>query len=160
MPEYFIRAAQEVDYASIAAVYNSNPDFLLNHLGMDFIDEAFVAQENNDMRKLGFCSCVIVDCKALMIHGVLDYKPAQETYLSLLMLASDLQGKGVGGRIYADFESQMRQKGSTSIRIDVVNGYSGNLIPFWKRLGFVEEEYVTLEWGNKKSKAIVMRKYI
>lgn len=160
MSEYIIRVAQEADYASIAAVYNSNPRFLLNHLGMDFIDEAFVAQENTDMRKHGFCSCVIVDCKTLMVHGVLEYKPAQETYLSLLMLVSDLQGKGVGGRVYTDFESKMRQKGSTSIRIDVVNDYSGNVVPFWKRLGFVEEEYVTLEWGNKKSRAIVMRKHI
>lgn len=51
-----------------------------------------------------------------------------------------------------------RKEKRASIRIDVVNDYPGNVVPFWEKLGFVENETITLEWGDKKSKAVVMRK--
>ncbi len=51
-----------------------------------------------------------------------------------------------------------RKEKRASIRIDVVNDYPGNVVPFWERQGFVKNETITLEWGNKKSNAIVMRK--
>lgn len=158
MSEYFIRGVQEADYAGVAAVYNSNPHFLLKHLDMNCIDAAFVAEETAKMRKVGFLSCVIVEKESLSLQGVLDYKPGSEVYLSLLMLAGNLQGKGIGRGIYSGFESRMQRNGSASIRIDVVNDYFGNVVPFWKSLGFAEGEVITLEWGNKRSKAVVMRK--
>lgn len=158
MPKYIMRAVQENDYKSIVEIYNSNHRFLLNHLGMDFIDETFISKEVSTMRRVGFCSCVIVDQESSMIQGVLDYKPNQEVYLSLIMLAAGLQGKGVGSDIYSYFETQMIEDERDSIRIDVVNDYQDNLVPFWKRHGFLENENVILEWGNKKSNAVVMRK--
>ena len=66
--------------------------------------------------------------------------------------------RGIGKEIYALFESKMMKEKRVSIRIDVVNDYPGNVVPFWKKLGFVGHENITLEWGDKKSKAIVMRK--
>ena len=160
MSNYFIRSVYEDDYKSIAAIYNSNRQFLLHHLGVERVDETFAAEEFISMCKVGFHSCVIVDRENSMIQGILDYKPGQEVYLSLIMIAADLQGKGVGCKIYSDFELQMLQAGSTSIRIDVVNDYPDNVVPFWENLGFIEGETVTLDWGNKKSKAVVMRKII
>lgn len=158
MPKYIIRIVQENDYKSIAEIYNSNPHFLFHHLGVDFIDEAFVSEEVSTMQKAGFHSCVIVDQESSMVQGVLDYKPNQEVYLSLLMLSASLQGKGMGSDIYSHFEMKMIQDKKTSIRIDVVNDYQDHLVPFWKRHGFLENENVTLDWGNKKSSAVVMRK--
>lgn len=158
MSMYAIRAVQESDYNSIVEIYNSNKQFLRHHLGMDFIDEAFISKEMITMNKVGFCSCVIVNQDNSMIQGVLDYKPEQEIYLSLFMLTNHLQGKGVGSNIYSQFEIQMIQDKRESIRIDVVNDYQGNLVPFWKRHGFLENENVILDWGNKKSQAVVMRK--
>ena len=122
------------------------------------IDEDFVAQEVLTMRKAGFYSSVIVDRENSMVQGVLDYKPEKKVYLSLLMLSADLQGKGEGSDIYSQFEMKMIQDGRDSIRIDVVNDYQDNVVPFWKKHGFLEKEEVMLEWGNKKSGAVVMEK--
>lgn len=107
MSKYIMRSVQENDYKSIVEIYNSNRQFLLNHLGVDFIDEAFVLEEVSTMHKVGFRSCVIVNRESSMVQGVLDYKPDQEVYLSLLMLSAGLQGKGVGSEIYSLFETKM-----------------------------------------------------
>jgi len=160
MKNYLIRTIQANDYEQVAKVYNSNQQFLLNHLGVECIGEDFIAEEVSTMNKVGFSSCVIVNGKNQAVQGVLDYKTDKEVYLSLLMLSAELHGKGIGRDIYSYFESKMLQSGSTSIRIDVVNDYPGNVVPFWKSLGFLEYETVTLDWGNKKSNAVVMRKNI
>ncbi len=158
MPKYIIRDIQETDYKRVTEIYNSNPQFLLNHLGMTSIDESFISKEVSEMNKVGFNSCVIVEKNSQLIQGVLDYKSDKEVYLSLLMLSADLQGQGIGRNIYSSFESNMIQAGNISIRIDVVNDYPENLVPFWEGLGFSVNECVTLNWGNKKSNAVVMRK--
>lgn len=158
MSMYIIRTVQENDYNSIVEIYNSNKQFLRHHLGMDFIDETFIAKEIIAMNRVGFCSCVIENQDNSMIQGILDYKPEQEIYLSLFMLMNSLQGNGVGSNVYSQFEAQMIQDKRKSIRIDVVNDYQDNLVSFWKRHGFLENENVILDWGNKKSKAVVMRK--
>lgn len=159
MKKYIIRDIHIDDYKQVVAVYNSNRHFLLNYLGVESVDEAFVSGEVSTMHNAGFNSCVIVNGEKQEVQGVLDYKSGnKEVYLSLLMLATDSQGKGIGRDVYSCFESKIIQLGSTSIRIDVVNDYDDNVVPFWKSLGFLECETLTLEWGNKKSKAIVMRK--
>lgn len=158
MGKYIIRAVQQNDYCKIAGIYNSNRSFLLHHLGMDVVTEDFIAQEILTMHNEGFCSCVIINQENLVVEGILDYRPSREVYLSLLMLSADLHGKGVGSNIYLQFERKMIQDGKNSIRIDVVNDYQGNVVPFWKRLGFLEKENIMLEWGKKKSNAVVMKK--
>lgn len=158
MGKYVIRAVQQNDYCKIAGIYNSNRSFLLHHLGMAAVAEDFVAQEVLTMHNEGFRSCVIINQENLVVEGVLDYRPDPEVYLSLLMLSNNLQGKGVGSDIYLQFEREMIQDGKKSIRIDVVNDYQGNVVPFWKSQGFLEKENIMLEWGKKKSNAVVMRK--
>ncbi len=158
MGKYIIRAAQQNDYCKIAGIYNSNSSFLIHHLGMSAVTEDFVAQEVLTMTMKGLRSCVIVNQENLAVEVVLNYRPNPEVYLSLLMLSANLQGKGVGSNIYLQFEREMIQDGKNSIRIDVVNDYQENVVPFWKRQGFLEKENIMLEWGNKKSNAVVMKK--
>ena len=160
MEKFYIRELNPNDYKRVAEIYNSNREFLLNHLGVESVDEAFVSDEAVTMKKVGFQSCVVVDEETQAVQGVLDYKPDDEVYLSLLMLSAELQGRGIGKEIYALFESKMMKEKRASIRIDVVHDYPGNVVPFWEKLGFVDNESITLEWGNKKSSAIVMRKRI
>ena len=157
---YFIRDIHINDYQRVVEIYNSNSRFLFHHLGMECIDEAFVSDEVLNMSEEGFNSCVIVNRESQMVQGVLDFKDDKEVYLSLIMLAADLQGKGIGREVYSFFESEMMRKGNASIRIDVVNDYQDNIVPFWMKLGFVEEETIMLNWGNKRSQAVVMRKNI
>lgn len=160
MTKYVIRKIHISDFKQVVEVYNSNQKFLINHLGVEFIDEDFISEEVSTMGKEGFSSCVIVNSETQEIQGVLDYKSDKETYISLFMLSADLHGKGIGSDIYSFFESKMLQAESVSIRLDVVNDYKENVVPFWKSLGFLEYESVTLDWRNKKSNAVVMRKYL
>lgn len=160
MEKFYIRELNPNDYKRVAEIYNSNREFLLNHLGVESVDEAFVSDEAVTMKMVGFHSCVIVNKETQTVQGVLDYKPDDEVYLSLMMLAAESQGKGIGNMIYSLFESQMQQEKRDYIRIDVVNDYTDNVIPFWEKLGFVGSETITLEWGNKKSNAVVMKKSI
>ena len=158
MEKFYIRELNRNDYKRVTEIYNSNREFLRNHLGTEAVDEAFISTEAATMERVGFCSCVIVNEETQTVQGVLDYKPDDEVYLSLMMLVAESQGKGIGKKIYSLFESQMNRKNRASIRIDVVNDYPGNVVPYWEKLGFVANETITLEWGNKKSKALVMRK--
>lgn len=160
MKTYLIRDICDDDYRQVAEIYNSNRQFLRNHLGVECVNEGFVAEEARTMREAGFRPCVIVNRENQAVQGVLDYKSGSEVYLSLLMLAADLQGKGMGRAIYAWFESEMRRLGSASVRLDVVNDHPDHIVPFWAGLGFLEGERVTLDWGKKRSKAVVMRKNI
>ncbi len=157
MSNFIIRDAVEKDYGDIVKIYNSNKDFLIHHLGVEHVDEAFIKREIATMKAVGFRSSVIVNQEDLSVQGVLDYKPEREVYLSLIMLASNLQGKGIGTDIYFQFETDMIKDGATSLRIDVVNDYQDNLVSFWSKRGFRQAENIVLEWGNKKSNAVVMR---
>jgi len=156
--KYFIRPMCKDDYLQVAEVYNSNGRFLAEHLGMERVDERFVAKESLKMKRVGFTSCVIEAGEDCRVRGILEYRPGKEAYLSLLMLASDLHGRGMGRDIYARFEARLLPAGCETVRIDVVRDYPGNAAPFWQKLGFVECETVKLEWGEKHSDAVVMRK--
>lgn len=158
MKEYDFKKADWPDAPHIVAVYNSNPRFLKNHLGQTAIRDGFIVEELEEMKRAGFISEVIIEKASGAIVGVLDYRPDQEVYLSLLMLHSDVHGNGLGTYIYKVFEEKMIQQNKSSIRIDVVDDYVGHAMPFWKRLNFYSVKSVELTWGDKTSRACVMRK--
>lgn len=158
MDLYTIREATITDIDAIVKIYNSNNKFLINHLGKDTIDKNFIINEMKEMKSLNFLSCVIVEAQTNKIIGVLDYNPKSTVYLSLMMINSEYQGNGIGDYIYKMFEKDMIKSGKKSIRIDVVNDYSGNAIGFWEKQGFTPKESLNLTWGNKESSAIVMKK--
>lgn len=155
---YEIREATETDIKSIVRIYNSNAKFLVNHLGMESVDDKFILNEMQEMKMITFLSCVIIDLSTNMVIGVLDYKPDNTVYLSLLMIDSKHQKCGVGMSVYKQFEKNMHQLGKDSIRIDVVNDYIGNVVGFWKKQGFISKNEIKLSWGQKKSTAVVMIK--
>ncbi len=157
---YSIRKATMNDIDEIVEVYNSNKKFLTNHLGIELVDNSFITNEMADMRSANFLSHVIVEDQTDAVIGVIDYKPDSTVYLSLVMINSRFQGKGVGDFVYNLFEEKMLKCKKRSIRIDVVNDYDGNVIDFWRAQGFVAENEIKLCWGNKQSTAIVMRKHI
>lgn len=158
MDSYSIREATEYDIDAIVGVYNSNYKFLMNHLGMELVDHSFIANEMQEMLAAKFLSCVIMDVSTNTVVGVLDYKPDNTVYLSLMMIDSNHQQSGVGRLVYNQFEESMRQFGKNSIRIDVVNDYVGNVVAFWEKQGFIAKDEVKLSWGQKQSTAVVMVK--
>ncbi len=156
---YTIRPVTEKNINNIVKVYNSNIKFLKNHLGGEVVDENFIRTEIAQMKLSNFTSACIVDFESDEAVGVIDYKlGVEEVYLSILMLDRSLQGRGLGRSLYSHFESLMKAQKQNLIRIDVVNDYEDTLVSFWESLGFVSNEEIELEWKDKKSKAVVMRK--
>lgn len=160
MNRWQIRAIQEQDYKTVVDIYNSNPAFLSHHLGTDSVDEIFIANEMRSMKEVNFSSCVIMEEASGEPIGILDFKYSDQCYLSLLMLSAEYQQIGLGREVYNYFEILARENNSSSIRIDVVNDYPDNVVPFWEKLGFKKCETEQLTWGNKVSSAIVMRKQL
>ena len=158
MNRYKIREVKEEDVEAIVQVYNSNHRFVVNHLGREFVDDLFIFNEIEEMKCAEFLPCVIIDMQSDSVVGVIDYKPEDVVYLSLLMLDSEQQKSGVGHKVYHYFEENMRESGKSSIRIDVVNDYDKNAVGFWDKQGFLPKDTVKLCWGSKQLTALTMIK--
>ncbi len=148
------------NYKDVLKIYNSNKDFLLHHLGQSQVDEAFIIKETLEMKEHGFCSQLVLQNG--MPIAILEYmlQSSGSVYLSLLMLLKDSQNKGLGTDIYRFFEQNMINIRASEIRIDVVNDYHPNVVPFWERMGFVGQNEDTLTWGQKTSIVLVMKKFL
>ena len=57
----FLRSADRRDTAVLTAIYNSNPEFLLHHLGREQVEEAFLASGLEEMARAGFSSLLITE---------------------------------------------------------------------------------------------------
>ncbi len=158
MNSYSIRKVTKDDIGKIVEIYNSNEKFLRNHLGYKSIDDSFINHELVEMETGDFLSCIITDVHTADIIGVIDYKPDTTVYLSLIMIDKKYHKKGIGTLAYRLFEEEMLRLGKQSIRIDVVNDYEGNAVKFWENQGFIPQEQIKLNWGNKQSNALVMLK--
>lgn len=94
--ELSMRLAAEADTDAVLDIYNSNPDFLLHHLDLERVDAAFLRQEQKEMRKRAFLPVSSLGRRTGLPVGVLDYRPGDCAYLSLLMLHRDYRGVGLG----------------------------------------------------------------
>lgn len=150
----------ENDITEIVRIYNSNPDFLQNHLGLNCVSADFVSSEMLEMRQMGFRATKIIDSVMGKIIGICDFKLGEEVYLSLLMVDGSLQGKGLGREIYSALEELVKGYDGGCVRIDVVDSYSGNAVEFWKKQGFTARERTVLNWNGKKSDALIMKKVL
>ncbi len=156
----YIREIEETDIDAAVSIYNSNRDFLIHHLGKASIDRDFIMDEVQEMLDHGFKSNLVIDND--MPIGIVDYMLQDNgyVYLSLVMIDNDLQHKGIGTALYKYFEEKVTNNGANVIRIDVVNDYEGNVVPFWERMGFTGEQEEELTWGDKTSRVLVMKKYL
>ena len=139
-------------------IYNSNIEFLIHHIGKDYVDKDFILNEIKEMKEHGFTSNFIIEDDKPV--GVLDYRidSSGYVYLSLLMLEHSMQGKKLGSAVYGFFEKEMVKQGANTIRVDVVNDHTPNVIPFWEAQGFNGDSEVELTWGDKTSTVLVMMK--
>lgn len=156
--ELVLRPAGRKDAAVLAAIYNSNPEFLRHHLGRERVDEAFLLSELEEMSRVGFVTLLITQGRNGPALAAADVRCGQEAYLSLLILHRDAQGHGLGRQCAALLEEHLRAGGSRRVRIDVVDDHPGNPLPFWQRMGYEGSERVALTWGDKTSSALVLRK--
>ena len=154
------RTIDTTNIADAINIYNSNTDFLIHHLGEAHIDESFLKNELEEMLAHGFTSnYVLVDNEPI---GILDYMINAEgyVYLSLMMITKEKQKNGLGTAVYDFFENRVRNDGAQIIRIDVVDDYENNVLPFWEKMGFEAKRRDELTWGNKKSSVSVMEKVL
>jgi GNAT superfamily N-acetyltransferase len=155
---YKIAETDANDLARITDIYNSNSEFIKNHLGVVSVDESWVLQEYKDMQEAGFSCCKIVSKESGSIVGFIDFKLAEEAYLSLLMIAQESRKSGIGAEIVKGLEAYAGHRNSKRIRIDVVTGYSEAVMRFWMKNGYVPEREITLDWNGKALKAMKMVK--
>ena len=146
------------DIEAAVSIYNSNREFLMHHLGIEQVSEKFIANEIREMEEHGFCSNLIVEAGSGI--GVIDYMLQDDgyVYLSMLMLDLAVQSCGKGKAIYRFFEEKMLSEGALKIRIDVVDDYEPNVLPFWEKQGFEARRNDVLTWGDKTSSVVVMEK--
>ncbi|MBO4457053.1 MAG: GNAT family N-acetyltransferase [Butyrivibrio sp.] len=148
------------DIEVVVNIYNSNREFLIHHLGKEKVSEGFISCEMQEMEEHGFCSDLIIeDGRGI---GIVDYMLQDDgyVYLSMLMLDSSVQKFGKGTAVYKLFEEKMISAGALKIRIDVVDDYEPNVIPFWEKQGFVAKRSDALTWGDKTSSVVVMEKEV
>ncbi len=148
------------DFNDIVNLYNSNELFLKSHIGKESINTKWVSDELNIMKDEGFYSAKVIQKKSNKIVGLVDFKVDKETYLSLLIINSNLRGKGIGMKVYELFEMYIKHCNSTSLRIDVVTNYDKHILDFWMKNGFKSIENINLNWNEKVLPAVVMKKYI
>lgn len=160
LKEYLIRDITFKDVDSVVNLYNSNKIFLENHLGLPKVSDEFIHNEIEEMKNIGFSSIFIIDKETEEILGLCDYKLGESVYLSLLMLDGKLKGQGLGRAIYRYLENKFKNQKAKNVRIDVVDDYEENVVGFWEKQGFHFQERVSLQWGEKKSMACVMKKEI
>jgi len=154
------RTIDTTNIADAIKIYNSNTDFLMHHLGENHIDESFLKNELEEMLAHGFTSnYILVDNEPI---GILDYMINAEgyVYLSLMMITKEKQKNGLGSAVYDFFENMVRDSGAQIIRIDVVDDYENNVLPFWEKMEFEAKRRDELTWGNKKSSVSVMEKVL
>jgi protein subunit release factor A len=156
--DFYINLIESKDLNDIVRVYNSNKIFLKSHIGKESITTKWVCDELKTMKNEGFYSCKIVQKNSNEIVGLIDFKVDKETYLSLLMINSNLKGQGIGIKVYELFEMYIKSSDSTSLRIDVVTNYDKHVIDFWIKNGFKSIENITLNWNEKVLPAVVMKK--
>ena len=150
--------ADAADIEVVANIYNSNKEFLIHHLGKEQVSEKFIVHEIQEMEDHGFCSNLIIENGSGI--GVIDYMLQDDgyVYLSMLMLDVAAQSCGKGKAIYRLFEENMLSAGAVKIRIDVVDDYEPNVIPFWEKQGFEAKRSDVLTWGDKTSSVVVMER--
>lgn len=155
---FYIDLIENKDFNDIVEVYNSNKHFLVNHMNKEKITNEWILEELESMKEVGFSSCKIVEIASGKIMGVMDFKIAEETYLSLLMIHNDFKSKGFGKLIFQAFEGYAKSLKSKCIRIDVVTNYDNSVLDFWIKNGFIKFKDVELNWTGKILPAVIMKK--
>jgi GNAT superfamily N-acetyltransferase len=155
---FYIDLVENADINDVVEVYNSNRNFLQNHVGTDKITKEWILDEIESMRKVDFYSCKIVEKNSGKLIGIIDFKIGEETYLSILMLHKDYKRKGLGVLIYQALEGYAKSEKSKCMRIDVVTGYDDAVLDFWMKNGFEKIKEIELNWTDKILPAVVMKK--
>lgn len=158
--DFYGDVIENKDLNEVREVYNSNDHFLMNHMDRNKVTSEWILQEIESVRDVGFQSCKIVEISTGRIIGIVDFKVDDETYLSLLMIHNDFQGKGFGKLVFQAFEQYTKSLKSKCIRIDVVTNYNKSVLNFWFNNGFIKFKDVELNWTGKILSAVTMKKFM
>lgn len=159
--EYYVDYVDiQKDLKELKDIYNSNIEFLINHINRSEIDDIWLINEITKMNNSNFKCCKIFSKNKNHIIGLVDFRKDKTCYLSLLMLHKNYKSKGLGKKIYNSIETYLKFQNCSCIRIDVVYNYNKNIMKFWTNRGFKKVKNVELNWAEKKLSAICMIKYI
>ena len=77
--------ATKNDIDKVLEIYNSNSDFLEKHLGASRVSKEFIANEMEEMKKIGFRSFVIKNSEGNTV-GICDFKSKRKIASTLTFL--------------------------------------------------------------------------
>lgn len=158
--EFYIDSIENHDIEDICKIYNSDTHFLSKHLGSTKVTSEWMSDEIASAKKSGFQLCIIIEkCSGNKI-GILDFKAAEETYLSLLFIHNDFKGRGIGKKVFTNFEKYITSLNSKCIRIDVVRDYDDSVFNFWRNNGFSGSQNAELNWSGNILSAITLKKHL
>lgn len=158
LKDFYVSLVENKDLNKIIDVYNSNKNFLINHMHKEKVTSKWMLQELEPMKEFGFYCCKIVEISSEKIIGIMDFKIGEETYVSLLMIHNDYKSKGFGKLIFQAFEEYAKSLKSKYVRIDIVNNYDDSVLNFWIKNGFIKFKDVELNWAGKILPVITMNK--
>lgn len=156
----YIDVVNPEDIADLVAIYNSHRHFCTHHLGRHTVTAPWMKDEIRTVKDDGFVPLKIVEKSTQHVIGLLDVKIDRETYLSLLMIHEQCQGRGFGQSVYHSLEAYLRMHQGQSIRIDVATEYDARVMNFWRKDQFQALHQVTLTWHGASFAALTMTKIL
>ncbi|MEG1687042.1 MAG: GNAT family N-acetyltransferase [Angelakisella sp.] len=157
---FSLEQAADEDVDTITALFNSNPEFLHGHLGLDAINYAWIIAQQTQMREQHFVTAKLVERASGKVVGYCEYRHGETAYLSMFLMEGGIQGRLLGTAAYEMLEHYLFDNGSKAARIDVVFGYEGDTVSFWQKRGFSTMQDIKINWGRKILDAHVMVKLL
>jgi GNAT superfamily N-acetyltransferase len=136
-----IRNASHEDAEGVARVINAA--FVVERVAFDG-DRTNPENVRGLMDKGTFLVAEAADAKAAygvskeFIGCVYVERRRNRSYLGLLSVAPELQGKGLGRRLVNAAEEYSRKTGCRAMDLRIISPRVGDLLPFYKHLGYVE----------------------
>lgn len=91
------------------------------------------------------------DMGALELHK--NHPKEGISYIGLLLITPEYQGKGLGRTIYTECEKYIKKMGTQEIRIAVHE--RNDVTPFWEKMGFASNGHVS-QWQGEKISGKIM----
>lgn len=132
------------------SIANSNPFFNMVSKGKEYFTTEEILEEINNAAKIGAERFILKEGNEpiAVLEYLLKNKSDQCTWLGLLQIKKEYQGKGYGTKILLEFEELMKNKQVEKYRIGVI-AENEPALRFWHKHGFQRINSIINEDGKE-----------